>query len=618
MDNKTLAKQILNLIGGKENVASLTHCVTRLRFKLNNPAKAKKEEIQQLEGVLTVVENIGQFQVVIGKEVANVYKEITQIIGFSTDLGEEETTEKLPLTSRIFDIISGSFTPLLGVLSGSGVLKGILAILTNYQLLSPDSGTYHILAAAGNGLFYFLPIFLGISIANKLGANMYVGGVIGAALMEPNITGLLANKTTDFLGIPVVLMDYATTIFPIFIAMIVYAQLEKGLKKIIFKDIQLFMVPLLSLVIMVPAILLVFGPFGMYVGNLISAVINFLSGKSGLLAGAVMGGSWPFLVMLGIHVGLTPIVIANLANGGDPLLAMVAAAIFAEIGIALGIVIRSKDNKIKTAAASTIFPGLAGGVTEPIIYGFIVRYKKTIPYLIISGGLGGAIIGFFSVKQIALVSPSLLTIAVNTPFVPYVIAIFVSFILAVLLTVIFGYEEKQLAAEDSSLENTKIENHKDISLENPLVKSEVYSPLTGTVRALSDVNDVTFAEELLGKGIAILPENGEVYAPFDGKVEMVFQTKHAIGLKSHQGVELLIHIGLETVKLGGQYFETLVQDGDEIKQGQLLVRFDMQAIKNEGFDIITPIIVTNTTDYLDVLSVVDGMVKQGDLLLKLV
>ncbi|MEH7116480.1 glucose PTS transporter subunit IIA, partial [Neobacillus vireti] len=512
-----------------------------------------------------------------------------------------------------FDIISGSFTPLLGAMAGSGMLKGLLAILTAYHILSADSGTYHILSAAGNALFYFLPILLAVTISIKLGANPYVGAVIGGALLEPNFTGLMTAKSVTFLGMPIIPMNYSSTVFPIFIAIIIYSILEKFLKKIVHKDIQMFLVPMLSLMIMVPLTIMAFGPFGVYVGNGIVGLISFLSGKSGMLTGALMGGAWPFIVMLGIHNGLIPIVVANLANGGDPLLAMVGSAIFAEIGIAIGIMIRSKDAKVKTVAGSTVFPAIVGGVTEPIIYGFIVRYKRTIPYLIISGAIGGAIIGFFGLKQTALVLPSLFAIPVISQKVPYIIAIVISMILALLLTIIFGFENKKEVVEKKEVEDNKVEAGEII-----IKKEAIVSPLTGVIKPLADVDDPVFSSETMGKGVAIEPTVGKAVSPVNGIVTIVFPTGHAIGITSDEGAEVLIHIGINTVQLEGKYYSPVVKQGDRVSQGDLLVNFDIDKIKEAGYPVTTPVIITNTDRYIDIIDMNKKEVQAKEGLLTLV
>lgn len=613
MNYNNLANEILKLVGGQQNVASLTHCATRLRFKLKDNKKANKTELQKVNGVLSVVESGGQFQVVIGNDVSYVYKEINKVGNFELN-SDSESNQKGSITSRIFEVISGSFSPLLGALAGSGMLKALLAILTLMNLLSADSGTYHILSAAGNAVFYFLPILLGITISIKLGANPYVGASIGAALLEPNFTGLIAGKTTEFLGLPVVLMDYSASVFPIFIAIIIFAVLERFLKKVIHKDVQMFLVPMISLIIMVPLTAMIFGPIGVYVGNAIGTGVSFLSGKSGILTGAVMGAGWTFLTAFGLHWGLIPIIIANLAKGGDPIIAMAAAAAFAQMGIAFGVFLRSKDKKVKTLAGSTLIPGLLSGVTEPILYGLVLRYRRTIPYVAIAGAVGGAINGFFGTKEIVFAFCSVLTIPAFSPMALHSIAMAVAFAAAALLTIFLGFENKDEVSKDKGNEEKEV-----VVSQEPLVnKINISSPITGEVVPLAQVSDETFANEIMGKGIAIMPAEGKVVSPVDGKVQMIFKTKHAIGLLSEDGAEILIHIGIDTVKLDGKHFKSYIKDGDNVKKGDLLVEFDKEAIIAEGYQVITPIIITNSANYLDVLAKDIKEVKAGEALLTIV
>ncbi|CAI8711899.1 MULTISPECIES: beta-glucoside-specific PTS transporter subunit IIABC [Bacillus] len=610
MSNNNLAKDVLRLVGGEKNVSNLVHCATRLRFKLKDSKQADKSAIENLDGVLSVVETGGQFQVVIGSEVADVYKDIVKLgdLGTSSQSSEEE---KGTIATRIFDVISRSFTPLLGALAGAGMLKAVLTVLVMLGWLSEKSGTYHILSAAGNAVFYFLPIFLGITLATKLGANPYVGGTIGAALLEPNFTGLLkqAGDVSDFLGIPVVLMNYSSTVFPVFIAVSIYAVLEKLLKKIIHKDLQMFLVPMLSLVIIVPLTVIAFGPFGVYVGDGIGAVIGFLSTKSGIITGAVMGAAWTFLTILGLHWGIVPIIMANLAAGGDPIIAMAAAAPFAQMGVALGIFLRVKDKKVKTFAGSTLLPGLLAGVTEPIIYGLLMRYKRTIPYVIAAGAIGGAISGFLGVQQKSFGFPSLLTTPAFSPMLLYVIVIAVAFGIAALLTMMFGFEDKKQNA---------VSGHKE-EKDKSLVKKEILvSPLVGEIKPLSEVNDQVFSSEAMGKGIAIEPTIGQVVSPVSGVVSTVFPTGHAIGIISNEGAEILIHIGIDTVQLEGKYFSSRIKQGDQVKQGDLLVDFEIEKIKEAGYQVTTPIIITNTSNYLSIVEMKKGIVKEKEEILTLI
>ena len=344
MSYSCLAKTILNLVGDRENVAALVHCATRLRFTLHDNAKAKKDEIKALDGVLSVVESGGQFQVIVGSHVSHVYKELMNLIGGGVSTSSEKTTKKQePLGARIFEVVSGSFSPLIGAMAGSGMIKALLAVLTMLHWMDATSSTYLVLAAAANSVFYFLPVLLGVSAAIKMGANAYIGGAIGAALLEPNFTGLIGNQAATFFGIPVVAINYSSTVFPIFIAVAILSIVERYLKKVCPNNIQMFMVPMLCLLLIVPLTVLVFGPFGVYIGNLIAEGINWLSAHSGVLTGAVIGGSMMFLVVLGLHWGIVPIIIANLGAGGDPIAAMWAPATFAQMGVALAFFLRSKD-----------------------------------------------------------------------------------------------------------------------------------------------------------------------------------------------------------------------------------------------------------------------------------
>ncbi|QJX81319.1 beta-glucoside-specific PTS transporter subunit IIABC [Priestia megaterium] len=612
MSYDKLAKDILQFVGGDQNVSSLVHCATRLRFKLKDNKKAQKTEIQNLQGILSVVESGGQFQVVVGSHVANVYDEIVKIGNFGVNSNSTDEP-KGTVMSIIFETISRSFSPLIGALAGAGMLKAVLTVLTTFGWLSQESGTYHILSAAGNAVFYFLPIMLGITLATKLGANPFVGGTIGAALLEPNLTGLLAEgKTSSFFGIPVVLMDYSSSVFPIFIAVSIYAALEKFLKKVIHKDVQMFLVPMLSLAIIVPLTVMAFGPFGVYVGNAIGAVINFLSDKSGILTGAVIGATWPFLTILGLHWGLVPIFLANIANGGDPILAMVAGGVFAQMGVALGIFLKTKDRKVKTLAGSTAVPGLLAGVTEPIIYGLILRFKRTVPYVAIAGAIGGAVNGLLGVKAINFAFTALLTAPAFSPIGIYIIGSLVALVCGALLTILFGFEDKKQQEVANKPEN-KSEDKPSL-----MKTASIVSPLTGDVKLLNQVNDQVFSSGALGKGIAIEPNTGKVFSPVDGVISTLFPTGHAIGITSDEGIEILIHIGIDTVQLDGKYYDPQIKQGDQVKQGDLLVNFDIERIKEAGYQVTTPIIITNTINYLDIIPTNAERVALDDSILTIV
>lgn len=457
MNYADLAKTILALVGGSANVEALVHCATRLRFTLRDNAKADKDKLKATQGVLSVVESGGQFQVIVGSEVPFVFKELQAQLGGAPVAASTTATPKKkgPLAARVFEIVSGSLSPLIGAMAGSGMIKALLAVLTLFHWMDPQSSTYLILNAAANSVFYFLPVLLGISAAIKMGANGYIGGAIGAALLEPSFTGLIGKQGISFLDIPVVAINYSSTVFPIFIAVAILSVWERVLKKYCPKNIQMFMVPMLSLLVIVPLTILVFGPFGVYLGNGIAAGINFLSAQSGMLTGAVIGGAMMFLVVLGLHWGIVPIIIANLAVGGDPISGMWAPCTFAQMGIALGILLRAKDSNLRTLAGPTLITGLLAGVTEPIIYGLILRYRRTIPYVVIAGAIGGAINGAFGAKLTAFGFHSILTIPVFSPIGLYCIGIGVAFFLSALLVIVGGYESKPAADGKITREDKK-------------------------------------------------------------------------------------------------------------------------------------------------------------------
>jgi beta-glucoside PTS system EIICBA component len=511
--------------------------------------------------------------------------------------------------AKVLGIISGSFAPIIGVLAGAGLLKAMLSVLVTIGWLSNESGAYIILSAAGDAIFHFLPLFLGISIALKLGANGYVGGVIGASILTPEIMHLVENdvKTLDFFGLPVLLADYSSTVFPIFIAMFVYAGLDRFLKKVIYKDIQMFINPMISLIVLVPLTMLVFGPIGTLLGEGLGSVISFLSDRSGLLAGAVLGASWTFLTIMGLHWTIIPLAIVNLATGPDPIIAMAAAAPFAQVGIGIAVFLKTRDKDLKALAASGIVPGALAGTTEAINYGIILRYRRTMIYVIIAAAIGGAINGSVGVVMNDFVLPSVLSIPAFTPILGYLIGIGAAFVIGFLLTYLLGYEGKNSKVDDGFTQNIF-----------GIPSSEtIKSPLGGKVVPLSAINAPLFATETVGKGIAIEPEAGKIYSPVDGVITTQFPTGHAVGLRSEDGAEVLIYIGLDTVKLKGRYFTPHVRQGDHVKQGDLLIEFEIDQIKAEGFETTTLVVITNTNQYIDVKATTSETVEQNDQLLKL-
>lgn len=591
------AKELLALVGGKENVNQLVHCATRLRFELKDDSLVKKEEIESKPYVLSVVNSGGQYQIVIGPKVTDYFAAVMKLLNLDGNKKSESTPGKMSLLK----IISGAFSPLIPLLAGSGMIKALLMVLVEFGILSDTSSTYAILSAAGNSVFYFMPIFLGITLSKQFGGNMYVGGAIGAALLEPSFTGLIGQEGVNFLGLSVVPVSYATTVFPIFIISFVYAFLDKQLKKIIKQELQMFLVPMICLLVLVPMAILVFGPFGTTIGNLVSGFISMLFDFSNLLAGLVLGATYPFLTILGLHWGFTPITLENLNQfGGDVLEGAAVCCVYAEIGIAIGAYLKGrKGSKIREIAGPTILTGFLAGVTEPILYGIVMRYKRLMAIVAIAGGVGGAINGLFHVTMNAYVFHNLFSVAMMTysPFIPFLLGCAASLAVGLLLTYFWGVSDDDQADFGAPVQEAAA----PAAAPSVSAPSSVtlHCPTNGSVIALDQVEDEAFSQGALGLGAAVLPEDGKIYAPADGQITMLFPTKHALGMRCANGAELLIHVGLNTVELNGKHFTVHVQEGESVKQGQLLLEFDGDAIQAAGYPLTTPVLVTNS-DEMDV------------------
>jgi PTS system beta-glucosides-specific IIC component len=627
-----LAKDILSRVGGRENVNSVFHCVTRLRFKLKDESVAKTEELKNLPGVITVMQSGGQYQVVIGNEVPDVYKAVVKAGNFPTEGQVEESADdsgkKVGLFSRFIDMISGVFTPLLGLLAATGMIKGFNEMFVAFGWITQDSGTYQLLKATGDCLFYFFPIFLGYTAIKKFGGSPFLGMAIGASLVYPTLAGL---KTGDplytlftgtlfespihitFLGMPVILMEYSSSVIPIIIATFVAVRLERFFKNVIPKVVSTFLVPFFTLLVIVPATFLVIGPISTWAGQLIGAGATNIYELSPIVTGLIIGGLWQVFVLFGLHWGLVPVALLNLStSGADPVLAMSFAASFAQIGAVLAVLLRTKNTKIKSLSIPAFISGIFG-VTEPAIYGVTLPLKKPFIMSCIAAGIGGGILGYAGSKIYMIGGlgvfgyPTFINkeVGLDSSFYMAIVSTLVAFVLGFILTYIVGFKDpvEKTAAPAPVLDP------------NPNNRFEIVSPMAGEVVELKEINDVTFAGEHMGKGIAIRPVSGRVVSPITGVVQTVYRTKHAIGLVSDDGVEMLIHIGQDTVQLKGQHFTAHVKDGDRVNAGDLIMEFDLQAIKDAGYETITPIIVANTPNYLDVVATKTTSVNEQDKLL---
>lgn len=587
-----LAKSIISEIGGEENVIDLYHCITRLRFRLKNKkiAHDNMETIKSLNGVISVVEANDQFQIVIGNDVDQVFDTIMANYHIKNALSENNSTtdekakNKGNILLRFFNILSSIFNPIIMPLAGAGMIKALLVILTSLNWMSSKSSTYAILSAAGNSVFYFLPLFLTISAARVFKCNQFVSLAIMGALLEPNFTNLVTKNgvSVDFLGLPTVLMSYTSTVIPAIIAIYIYAKFETYvLKKIVPKSLEIFLLPMIALLIMVPLTVMVIGPIGVALGNGLGTVVNYISQNSGLLAGAIIGGGWTFLVMIGIHWGVVPIMVNNISTYGyDIIRPMVAAATFASAGAALGVFFKTKNKQTKTLALSSLAPALLGGVTEPIVYGLSVRFKRPLIAQAIAGAIAGGFMGMFQTKAIVYVFPALTTLPAffGNTFVYYLIGITIAFILSAILTYLFGFQESVAPIAG----NTQSDN--------------LNLPLQGQIIPLNEVPDKVFASKAMGDGVAIQPSNGDLFAPTSGQIVSVFPTKHAFGIKTDDGLEVLVHIGINTVNLKGYGFNLTIKKGDQVTRGEKIGHVDIKAIQNKGYDTTTMLLVTNYKD----------------------
>ncbi|ELB29820.1 beta-glucoside-specific PTS transporter subunit IIABC [Enterococcus faecium] len=621
MAYEKLVKEILKDVGGKENINGLTHCITRLRFNLKDEEKANTEELKEVPGVVTVVQSGGQYQVVIGNHVRDVYKEFIELSGLSTET--EVVKEKKGLLDSFIDIISGIFTPVLGLLAATGMIKGLNVLFVSLGWFTNTSGTYAILQAAGDCFFYFFPIFLGYTAAKKFGLNQFVGMALGTALVYPAIAGLTASVEPlytlfsgtifespiyiTFLGIPVILMNYGSSVIPIVVSTFFGSKLEKSLARIIPGILKSFLVPFLTVIIMVPLTFIIIGPIATWAGDLLGEFVLTIYNFSPIVAGIAVGAIWQVLVMFGLHWGIIPIAINNISVlGYDPVMVLGQATPFATAGAVLAVIIKSRNVSVRAIGIPAFISSLFG-VSEPSLYGVTLPRKKPFIATLISASVGGLIMGIFGTKSFIMGGMGIFSLpnyispesGIGSGFYGYVIAIVVAFVLSFILTLTFLYDPK----EDREAQNRRDnEKNKVESKKNDLMTEVAVSlPIAGEVFPLSEIADAAFSTELLGKGLAVRPSEGKVYAPFDGTVETFFPTNHAVGLKSVDGIELLIHIGMDTVNLEGKYFVPKVKQEDTIKKGQLLLEFDGKAIQEAGYSIDTPIVVTNTKKYLDVV-----------------
>lgn len=587
MNVKETATAIVELIGGKENIAHLEHCSTRLRFTLKDNSLVQKDALEKVAGVIGVRQNV-QCQVIIGNDVVEVYDEVMNVLGHElTADGGSEAKQKQSWGAVLLDFIISIFQPLIPAVAGGGVLKSLLLLASVTGLMDNTSQTYQILNLIGGAPLYFLPILVAITTVNKLKVNQLVAVSAVGALILPELTTLLTDGAA-FMGFGLQNIAYASQVFPAILTVLFYAQIEKLFTRISPKPIRIFFVPMMSLVITVPVALLILGPLGFEVGTIFSAAIIWLYAHLGWVATGILAAVLPLMVVTGMHKAMIPYAVSSMSEMGAELLYLPASLAhnIAEAGACFAVSVRTKDQKLRSTAVSAGISALFG-ITEPALYGVTILHKRVLYGVMASSLVGGAVAGLFAIKAFALVGPGLASITMFVDeanpmnLVWALVTLGVSFAVSFVL-VLFLFKDKV------------VENKTTVA--DP--KAEVLSkPVEGQVVALSEVNDEVFSSGMIGEGFGIIPTSGELIAPEDGEITMLFETNHAIGLKTRNGAELLFHIGLDTVQLEGKHFTPYVKAGGQVKQGQPLIQFDLDAIKAAGFDPIVICVVTNQENF---------------------
>ncbi len=614
MDYSVTAKKILEKVGGEKNVASVTHCMTRLRFVLKDESIVNDDEVKAIQGVAGVMKKAGQYMVIIGNDVAKCYKELLKLGSFeeSAGGGTGARTKQNPVMT-ILDIISGCMAPVIPAIIGAGMVRVLLIVLGFW--IPAENQTMQLLTMIGDCAFYFLPILVAFSAGRKFNTNPFLVAAVVGVLIHPNFIALLegAENGVTFLGIPVTQATYSSTLIPSILTAWAMSYIEKLIEKITPSITKNFLKPTLILLISAPVAFVILGPLGSLAGNVLAAAMAWIQAHMSVLAAVIMAAAMPFIVMTGMHWAFIPMVFAALETPGGEFLMLPAMLIsnLAQGSSCLAVALKSKNSGLKQNAAASGCSALLAGVTEPALYGVSMPLKKPLAAVCIASAITGAIGGFTHLSAFAFATPSLVSFPQfigaerNNMALAIVIAV-IAIVLSFVLTWVLGFEDPEEAGEGKA----KAASHDtDTSSETEKI---MYAPLNGNAVPLSQVDDETFASEMLGKGIAVIPSEGKVFAPFNGEVVTVFPTKHAIGLKADSGVELLIHVVLETVGLDGKYFTSHIKDGQRVRKGELLLEFEPEKIRAEGYDIITPVIVSNSDDYSDIISYTGQQVRMTD------
>lgn len=601
-----LAQKIVSLVGGKENINTVYHCQTRLRFKLKDESKADQDALNNMDSVAKCLISGGVFQVVIGTHVKDVFEEVEKIVG-PLENKEQDQSEKKGILSVIIDFISGTFQPIIPALSGAGMVKAVLAILITFKIISTESQTYYILNFFADAVFYFLPMMLAYSEAQKLRCAASVAGI----MMHPNWNALVsAGKAVKlFEVIPFTLTTYTSTVIPVILVVLVQSYIEKYLEKWIPQAVKLVFVPMLTFLIMGPLALAVLGPIGSVLGGYLATFFKFLSTTAAWAPAVLIGGFLPIMVMFGLHNGVAPLGVMQMGElGYDSIFGPgCVCSNIAQATASSVVALRTKDKKMKQLATSGSITAYMG-ITEPTLYGVNLPKKYPLIASMIGGAAGGLYAGLTHTHRFATGSSGLPAVFLYigndtmTYFYNILIALVISFVVTAIVTYVLSLK----------FENQEVQTIEKVHVN----KGEILSPIQGKLYPLSDAKDEAFASETLGKGALIQPSNGKVYAPFDGTIVTLFPTKHAIGIVSDDGIEMLIHFGIDTVNLNGQHFTAFIEQGMKVKQGDLLLEADIEKIKAAGYETQVPVIITNSFNYQNIELSSKEDVSYQDVILK--
>lgn len=625
MDYSSTAKQIIAQIGGEKNVVSVTHCMTRLRFVLKDETGVDDNKVKRIPGVVGVMRKGGQYQIIIGNEVAKCYGEIIKLGSFNDDGGSvRKTAKRKNPVSAVLDAISGCMSPVIPALIGAGMIRVLIIILGWF--FDTESQTMQLMSVIGDSAFYFLPILVAYSAGRKFNTNPVLVASVVAILIHPSFTSLLETEGgLHFLGIPVTSASYSSTIIPAILTAWVMSYIERLVEKITPSFTKNFLKPMLILLISAPISFIILGPLGSLIGNVLAAVLISIQTHASVAAYVIMAAAMPFIVMTGMHWAFIPVVFAALETPEGEAL-MLPAMLISNLAIGascFAVALKSKDSRLRQIGASSGVSALFAGVTEPGLYGVAMPLKRPLIALCTASGLTGIFAGIMNVTAQSFASPSLLAMPIFVSaekannFLIAIATAAVSIILSFVLTWILGFKDTNTEPMQESAEDTSSSDATDQVAADSDMALTVASPVTGTLIPLEEVNDETFASGVLGEGAAVIPSEGKVFAPFDGVVETIPESRHALGLTSVSGIELLIHVGLETVGMKGKGFKVCVDAGQSFKKGDLLLEFDIDAIKAAGCDTVTPIVVANADNYDSVTAVKTTNIAAGETIINI-